>query len=123
MIQIPELGLNFDMESCPRWALASGVHIPHGHMDPLVVSVLLQPASFSRDGGWHGCLSPSLVIPLRDMMKSWIVLEQRTPFELVGLAPGEEWELKPDVFLRPFETSHTVPSQRVLRREKKEVEA
>ena len=34
VIQIPELGLNFDMGSCPRWALASGVTaISHGHMD------------------------------------------------------------------------------------------
>lgn len=114
VIQVPELGLNFDMGSCPRWALAAGVTaVSHGHMDHIgALPYYFSQRNFQGMGVGTVVCPPSLVIPLRDMMKSWIALErQRTPFELVGLAPGEEWELKPDVFLRPFETSHTVPSQ------------
>jgi ribonuclease Z len=44
-------------------------------------------------------------------MKAWVDLEaQRTPYNVIPLAPDGELEVKNNIFLRAFATNHTVPS-------------
>jgi ribonuclease Z len=54
---------------------------------------------------------PELEQALRGMMRAWEPLErQRTPFEIMPIAPEASIELKNNVLLRAIETRHTVPS-------------
>ena len=44
-------------------------------------------------------------------MNAWVDLEaQKTPYKVVGFSPDDELEIKNNIFLRGFETQHTVPS-------------
>ena len=44
-------------------------------------------------------------------MASWVDLErQRTPHEIVAIEPDSEFQLRPNVFVRAIEVSHTTPA-------------
>jgi ribonuclease Z len=54
---------------------------------------------------------PRLVKPLEAMMATWVDLErQKTPHEIVGLEPGVDFQIRPNVFVRGIEVSHSAPS-------------
>ncbi len=116
VVHIPEYDLCFDIGRCPRIALASDfVALTHGHMDH---SAGL-PYYFSQrnfQGMSPGTLicHPSLERPIRNMMRAWIDIEaQRTPFNIIPMNPDDDsasLEIKNNLFLRAFNTNHTVPS-------------
>ena len=113
VVQIPELGLNFDIGLAPRMSISAPfVALSHGHMD----HVAALPYYFSQRmflkmvPGTCIC-HPELAGPLRTMMQGWIQVEnQQTPHVITPLAPGEEMEIKPSVMLKAIEARHTVPS-------------
>ncbi len=113
VVQIPELGLNFDIGLAPRMSISAPfVALSHGHMD----HVAALPYYFSQRmflkmvPGTCVC-HPELAPHLRMMMQGWIQVEnQQTPHVITALAPGEELEIKPSVMLRAIEARHTVPS-------------
>jgi ribonuclease Z len=62
------------------------------------------------EGGRCAC-HPDTAGPLQKMLGSWIDLElQRTPHEIVAVAPNEEIPIRQNVVLRAIETRHTCPS-------------
>lgn len=122
ILQVPELDLNFDIGMCPRVALpASYVALSHAHMDHLGGLPYYFSQRFFQKLGKGTCIChPDLVDPIRRMMKSWVDLEaQETPHEIIGLAPGDEFQLRKDVFLRGFEVNHTRSSMGYLVVEKR----
>ncbi len=112
-IQIPELDVCFDMGECPRFALSSKfVALSHGHMDH--VGGLAYYCSQRR---FQGMGSGTIVCDVRiagavkRMMDGFVDLEQqRTPYELIAIEAEQMTEIKPNIFLRGFETEHTSPS-------------
>ncbi len=129
VIQIPELDLVFDMGQCTRASLSSPtVALSHAHMDHLGgLPYWFSQRYFQKIGGethmpdradgkprvpvgrciCHAELEPHL----RAMMRAWEPLErQRTPFEIVALAPESDIEIKNNILLRAVATKHTVPS-------------
>ena len=112
-IQIPELDVCFDMGECPRFALSSKfVALSHGHMDH--VGGLAYYCSQRR---FQGMGSGTIVCDVRiagavkRMMDGFVDLEQqRTPYELIAVEAEQLTEIKPNIFLRGFETEHTSPS-------------
>ena len=114
VIQVPELDVVFDMGTCPRIALSSPyVALSHGHMDHVGgLPYYFSQRMFQRMGVGTCVCPPSVAGPLEAMMASWVDLErQRTPHRIVPLAPGDEFEIKNNIYLRAIETSHTVPAQ------------
>jgi ribonuclease Z len=128
-IQVPELDLAFDIGVCTRAALSSPtIALSHAHMDHLGgLPYWFSQRYFQKIGGETHvpekadgkpkppvgrCIChPELEQPLRAMMRAWEPLErQRTPFEIVSLAPDDELEIKNNVRLRAIATRHTVPS-------------
>ena len=113
VIQVPELGLNFDIGLCPRIALAAEfTALSHGHMDHVAgLPYWFSQRSFMKMSPGICFCHPELAKPLQDMMGGWVGVEnQATPHQIIPLCPGESYEIKPSVSLVALQAQHTVPS-------------
>ena len=113
VVHVPELDVCFDIGSAPKPALtANYVALSHGHMDhAAALAYYFSQRHFQGIGTGTVVCHPALEKPVRNVMTAWIDLEaQRTPYNVVALAPDEQLEIKNNIYLRGFETAHTVPS-------------
>ncbi len=112
-VGIPELDIVFDIGLCPRPVLSAGiVALSHTHMDHVAGLPYYFSQRFFQKLPPGVCYCPLVMAePLRAMMRAWVDLErQETPFQIVGLEPGDVVEVKPNLFLRAHQSSHTIPS-------------
>ena len=113
VVQVPELDVCFDIGRCPRMALTSRfVALSHGHMDHAagLAYYFSQRYFQGMDVGTVIC-HPKLEQPIHSMMRAWVEIEsQRTPYQVRSIEPDQEFELKNNIYLRAFDTVHTVPS-------------
>jgi ribonuclease Z len=114
VVHVPELDLVFDIGLCPRPALAAPtVALTHTHMDHMAgLPYWFSQRFFQKMPGTARCIvHEKMAEPLRRMMASWVDLErQKTPHEIVGIEPGQDVELRQNLFLRAIEVSHTIPA-------------
>lgn len=113
VVHVPELDLAFDVGLCPRPVLTAGtVCLSHAHMDHVAgLPYWFSQRNFQKLGTGRVLCHPRLVKPLEAMMATWVDLErQRTPHEIVGLEPGVDFQLRPNIFVRGIEVSHSAPS-------------
>ncbi|MHC4218415.1 MAG: MBL fold metallo-hydrolase, partial [Planctomycetota bacterium] len=109
VVQIPELDVSFDIGMCPRIALSSAyVALSHGHMDHVGgLPYYFSQRMFQKMGIGKCVCHPDLAEPIDNMMRSWVDLEgQKTPFEIIPLAAGEQIEVKNNIYLRAIDVSH-----------------
>lgn len=112
-VGIPELDIVFDIGLCPRPVLSAGVvALSHTHMDHVAGLPYYFSQRFFQKLPVGKCYCPApMADPLRAMLKSWGDIErQETPYEIVGLNPGDVIEVRPNLFLRAHQSSHTIPS-------------
>ena len=112
-VQVPELDLCFDIGKCPRAALACPyVALSHGHMDHAAgLAYYFSQRHFQGMGAGTVLCPAALEQPIHNLMRAWIDLEsQRTPYNVIAMTPEQELQVKPHMFLRAFQTMHTVPS-------------
>jgi ribonuclease Z len=114
VVHVPELDLCFDVGLCPRAILPTPtIALSHTHMDHVGgLPYWFSQRFFQKMPGTARCLvHPKMAEPLRRMMASWVDLErQRTPHEIVAIEPDSEFQLRPNVFVRAVEVSHTTPA-------------
>jgi len=113
VVQAPEFDLVFDIGLCPRIALSARfVALSHGHMDHTAGLPYYFSQRVFQKIGTGTCLCPAELAPaLRRMMQAWVDVEQqRTPHEIVGLEPDEDFRIKNNTVLRSIRVSHTVPA-------------
>ena len=129
VVHVPELDLCFDVGLCPRAILPTPtIALSHAHMDHVGgLPYWFSQRYFQKIGGdthmpdkadgkprppvGRCVCHPEIEQALRGMMRAWEPLErQKTPFEIVPLAPDADLELKNNILLRGIATRHTVPS-------------
>lgn len=113
VVQIPELGVVFDIGLCPRLALASDVvALSHGHMDHIAgLPYYFSQRMFQKMTIGTCVCHKDLAPALSEMMAAWVNVEQQhTKHKIVGLAPGEQFEIKNNIMLRALQADHTVPA-------------
>jgi len=113
IIQVPELGVNFDLGLCPRIALAAEfTALSHGHMDHVAgLPYWFSQRTFMKMSPGKCFCHPELAKPLQDMMGGWVDVEnQATPHQIIPLGPGESHEIKPSISLLALQARHTVPA-------------
>lgn len=112
-VQVPELGVCFDLGRAPRAMLTSDfVALSHGHMDHSAgLAYYFSQRHFQGIGTGTILCHPALEKPIRNVMNAWIDLEaQRTPHNVIPLEPDQEHPIKNNIVLRAIATRHTVPS-------------
>jgi ribonuclease Z len=112
-VQVPELDVCFDMGVCPRAALSSKiVALSHGHMDHVGgLAYYCSQRFFQGMGVGKIVCDARIERAVRRMLEGYHELEnQQTPFELIGLEPEEEYEIKNNIALRGFPVEHTAPA-------------
>lgn len=113
VIAVPELNVCFDVGKAPFEMLAiDHVLLTHGHMDHAAgLAYYFSQRNFV--GNAPGCvLTPKpLVQPIRDLLRVWAAIEGHpSPARIVGLEPGEDFEVRRGLIVRPFEVNHRVPA-------------
>lgn len=113
VVQVPELDLVFDIGLCPRPVLsASTIALSHAHMDHIAgLPYWFSQRYFQQQPPGRVICHHAIAGPLDRMMQGWVDLEQqRTPYEIVPLAPGQSTPLGRDRSLVGVEMPHTVPA-------------
>jgi ribonuclease Z len=116
-LALVELGICLDIGACTKAALkCDTVLITHGHIDHL--GAIVQHANIrSMLGGQKTqYIVPSHLVPaIENLFRAWEALQQgETPnYEIVPVDPGQSVPLtgRSGWSVRPFATSHRIPSQ------------
>lgn len=113
-ITLPQYSVAFDVaQGLPHAIGMSTFLITHGHLDhaagiPYIISQKMMyshpPPRFLVPSG--------LEEPLREIMNQWSRIEGfQYDYKMLTAIPGQEIELKKNIFIRPFQTIHKVKSQ------------
>ncbi|MBN1508895.1 MAG: hypothetical protein JW955_18760 [Sedimentisphaerales bacterium] len=110
VVGMPQLNVCFDVGKAPDQLIAiEHVLLTHGHMDHSAgFAYYLSQRVFS--GMSPGTLvAPANLIPaMREILAAWGHLDgNKIPANLVGVRPGDEHQIKPNLFARVFPTKHS----------------
>ncbi len=113
-IDLPDLGVAFDVGRAPQWAVKRRtILFTHSHIDHMGGI-----ASHAATRGLLGMPPPVYVVPrecapaLPGLFEAWRRLDgSDLAHELVVLSPGEEHALRRDLVARPFRSYHRAPCQ------------
>ena len=112
-IGIPELDICFDLGICPRAMLSmKHVAISHGHMDHIGGLAYYCSQRWFQGMGEGSIICDVRIAPaIEKMLAGYVDLErQNTPYKIIALKPGDEFMIKNNIFIRPVEVEHTVPT-------------
>jgi ribonuclease Z len=112
-VAIPELDICFDLGTCPRAMLAmKHVAISHGHMDHIGGLAYYCSQRWFQGMGEGTIICDKRIAPaIEKMLAGFVDLEnQKTPYKLIALEPGDEFMIKNNIFIRPVPVEHTVPT-------------
>ncbi len=109
VIAVPALDVCFDVGKAPDQIISiNHVLLTHGHMDHAAgIAYYLSHRNF--DGQAPGTiLAPKILLPpIKQILDAWGRLDgNRVPGKLVGMEPGDEYAVKPNLMARAFPTPH-----------------
>lgn len=105
----PELDVTFDIGKCPREALhINHVLLTHGHMDHSAgLTYYFAQRDFQDMAPGTAVVPEGLVEPIRKLMSAWGAVEGHVPpYKLVGMRPGDEFEIRRGLYARAFPVRH-----------------
>jgi len=110
VIAVPQLDVCFDIGKAPDQVISvSHVLLTHGHMDHAAgLAYYLSHRNFCGQSPGTVLAPANLIPPIRQILDAWGKLDGNSiPANLVPVNPGDEYTIKPNLFLRAFPTKHS----------------
>jgi ribonuclease Z len=110
VVAMPQLDVCFDVGKAPDQIIPiNNVLLTHGHMDHAAgIAYYLSQRNFCGIAAGTILAPQNLLGPIRDIIDAWSKLDgSKIPVKLVGVRPGDEHQIKPNLFARVFPTKHT----------------
>ncbi len=110
VVAIPQLDVCFDVGKAPDQIIPiNHVLLTHGHMDHAAgIAYYLSQRNFCGQSAGTILAPKNLLGPIREIIDAWSRLDgNQIPANLVGVKPGDEYQIKPNLFARVFPTKHT----------------
>jgi ribonuclease Z len=109
VVAIPQLDVCFDIGKAPDQVISiNNVLLTHGHMDHSAgIAYYLSHRKFCGQKPGRVFAPENLVITMRELIDVWSRLDgTKIPAEFVPMTPGDEFKIKPNLFVRAFATKH-----------------
>jgi ribonuclease Z len=109
VVAVPQLDVCFDIGKAPDQIISiNHILLSHGHMDHAAgFAYYLSQRNFCGLPAGTILAPWDLLAPMREIIDSWGRLDgNKVPNNLVGVQPGDEYQIKPNLFARVFPTKH-----------------
>jgi len=110
VVAMPQLDVCFDIGKAPNQVISiNNVLLTHGHMDHAAgLAYYLSHRNFCGQPAGTVLAPENLIGPIRQIIDAWGRLDgNQVPANLVGVKPGDEYQIKPNLFTRVFPTEHS----------------
>jgi ribonuclease Z len=110
VVAAPQLGICFDIGKAPDQIIPiNHVLLTHGHMDHAAgIAYYLSQRNFCGMSAGTILAPKNLIKPIKEIIDAWGRLDgNKIPANLIGVKPGEEYQVKPNLFARVFPTKHS----------------
>ena len=110
VVAMPQLDVCFDIGKAPDQIISiNNVLLTHGHIDHAAgIAYYLSHRNFCEMRPGTIITPENLLNPIRQIIDAWGKLDGSIiPANLVGVKPGDECQIKPNLFARVFPTSHS----------------
>jgi ribonuclease Z len=110
VVAVPQLDVCFDVGKAPDQIIPiNNVLLTHGHMDHAAgIAYYLSQRNFCGIAAGTLFAPKNLLAPIKDIIEAWSRLDgNQIPAKLVGVKPGDEYQIKPNLFARVFPTKHS----------------
>ncbi len=110
VVAVPHLDVCFDLGKAPDQIIPiNHVLLTHGHMDHAAgIAYYLSQRNFCGMTAGTLLAPQNLLGPIRDIINAWYRLDgNQIPANLIGVKPGDEYRIKPNLFTRVFPTKHS----------------
>lgn len=109
VVAMPQLDVCFDVGKAPDQVISiNNVLLTHGHMDHAAgLAYYLSHRKFCGQKAGTVLAPENLLGPIRQIADAWGKLDgNEVPVNLVGVKAGDEYQVKPNLFVRAFPTRH-----------------
>lgn len=113
VVALPQLDVCFDVGKAPDQIIPiNHVLLTHGHMDHSAgFAYYLSQRNFCGMAAGTILAPANLIRPMQEIIDMWARVDgNRIPAKLVGVRPGDEYQIKPNLFARAFPTKHSAGS-------------
>jgi ribonuclease Z len=110
VVAMPQLDVCFDVGKAPDQIIhINNVLLTHGHMDHAAgIAYYLSQRNFCDMSAGTILAPKNLIKPIREIIDAWTQLDgNKIPANLVGVKPGDEYKIKPNLIARVFPTKHS----------------
>jgi ribonuclease Z len=110
VVAMPQLDVCFDIGKAPNQVISiNNILLTHGHMDHAAgIAYYLSHRNFCGQSAGTILVPENLIGPMKEIINAWSRLDgNEIPANLVGVKPGDEYQIKPNLFTRVFPTKHS----------------
>jgi len=110
VVAMPQLDVCFDIGKAPDQIISiNHILLTHGHMDHAAgIAYYLSHRKFCGMPAGTILAPENLLQPIREIINAWGRLDgNKIPVKLVGVKPGDEYQIKPNLFAKVFPTKHS----------------